>query len=497
MVGVDWDEVRENRDFVSMSMRRKCREHGLAMVTARDNPRVREAASSNDGDVNYEGAHVLDAFVGLLENIVGVDLASLYPMTQWMLNASPDTKIDRKTAWKHDIPHVVAANGVAFRTDVDSIIRELVDEYDEIKMEYKRKRNAETPGTEAFITMALFYGVAKTIYNSFYGYTGWDKSPIYDPEIAAAVTLTGQRVIKRTAKFFADHTRGEVVYGDTDSNYVMFPSEMDQRATLEYAHQQCEVLNEEVYPELCNEFLIDPDDNRWFIELEMRAERMFMHGKKKRYAYLEMWGEGMDFTERLNDGVGEFEVTGYDCVRSSTPQITKDVQRGILEAIVTGESKSTVAEMLFDAASSIDASDPDWEYLGIPQGLGKKISRRKANSDDYYNWSKTRDTPQDAHPRGAWFANHLLDVELDTGDKPKRAYTKETLLVGDEPVDVICYEYARDLEPIAEDLRMDVPVMQEKVLRNPMKDILDAFGLEIDAALQGEAQEQTGLGAFI
>lgn len=499
MVGADWEEVRENHDFVSMSVRRKCREHGLSMVTARDNPRVREAAGKDDDEVNYEGAYVFDAFAGVKENVVGVDLASLYPMTQWMLNASPDTKIDRKVAWKHDVEHVVAANGVAFRTDVDSIIRELVDEYDEIKMEYKRQRNAAEPGSEERARLVLLYNVAKTIYNSYYGYTGWDKSPIYDPEIAAAVTLTGQRVIKRTAEWLAEHTRGEIVYGDTDSNYVEFPSDWSQERTLEEAADACVELTQRIYPDLCNEFLIDPTDNRWEIELEMLAERMFQADKKKRYAYLKVWDEGMPFDETINDGEGKVDITGFEYKRSDIAGVTKEVQRDVLTQIVRGASKQDVADRMFEAARSIDAADPDWERLGIPGGLGKKIpdTSSEARKDDRYAWSKSRDTPQSAHPRGAWFANRLLHVEFEKGDKPKRAYTKKTATCEGEPVDVICYEYEHDLEAATVDLKMDVVKMQEKVLTGPMRPILEALDLEPDEAIRGDAVEQAGLGGFM
>lgn len=231
--------------------------------------------------------------------------------------------------------------------------------------------------------------------------------------------------------------------------------------------------------------------------MEMRAVRMFMVGRKKRYAYLEMWEEGMDFADHINGGEGNFKVTGFDCVRSNTAQITKEVQRDILETIVRGGSKSEVAEMMFDAARSIDATDPHWEYLGIPQGLGKKIHPAKSDSDDYYNWSTTGDHPQDAHPRGVWFANHLLDVDYGKGSKPYRAYTKPSLTVEEEEVDVICYEYDHDLDPVDGELRMDVSVMQEKVLEQPTERILRAFDLELDAAIRGDAQSQAVLGAFM
>jgi len=63
-------------------------------------------------------------------------------------------------------------------------------------------------------------------------------------------------------------------------------------------------------------------------------------------------------------------------------------------------------------------------------------------------------------------------------------------------VDVIAYEDQYDLEEIEDELKVDASEMQEKVLVKPMDDILDAFGLEIQAALQGRAQTQATLGGY-
>jgi DNA polymerase I len=499
MVGVDWRRTHENNEFIEMSVRRKCHEHNLAMITAYDNPFV---ANAGDG-VNYEGAHVFPSFSGVKENVCGVDLASLYPMTQWMLNASPDTRIEAEKGtdeWyelKEEIngQYVEAANGQMFRTDVDGIIRELVDEYHEIKKEFKAERNAAEYGTEVWEEAAEAYNVTKTIYNSFYGYSGWARSPLYNPHDAAAITLTGQRVIKRTAEYIDNATKAEVVYGDTDSNYVEFPSEWDQPQTLRRAMAICELLTENIYPELCDEFNIPREDNRWEIEVEMRAERFFQSGSKKRYAYLKMWDEGDDLDAKVNDGKGKFSVTGYDCVKSNFSMMTKETQEEVLEQIVRGADKGEVVETVHEAATSIDATDPDWDYLGVPQGLGKNIDPERSDQDEFYSWSTTGDHPRDEAPRAAWFANHLLDVELDEGDKPKRAKVKQTQTVNGEPVDVIAYDSHRDL--IETDLKMDVAEMQRKCLKNPMDDILDAFGVETEAALQGQCQTQEGLGAFM
>jgi DNA polymerase I len=207
--------------------------------------------------------------------------------------------------------------------------------------------------------------------------------------------------------------------------------------------------------------------------------------------------ETMTIEEAENKDVmmGKFSVTGYDCVKSNYSMLTKETQETVLEQIVRGASKEEVVETVHDAACSIDAKDPDWDYIGIPQGLRQNIDREKAGDDGYYGWSATGDHPRDEAPRAAWFANHLLDVEFAKGDKPKRAKVKPGLTVDGESVDVLAYESSRDLP--AEGLRVDAQEMQRKCIEDPMEDILTAFGIEPDAAMMGQTQSQSGLSAFM
>jgi DNA polymerase I len=131
----------------------------------------------------------------------------------------------------------------------------------------------------------------------------------------------------------------------------------------------------------------------------------------------------------------------------------------------------------------------------VPQGLGKDIDPDKADKDSHYSWSSNSNHPRGEAPRAAWFANHLLGKNFSEGSKPKRVKVQPGQTVKGEAVDVIAFDDHHDL--IGADLKVDASEMQRKCLENPMSDILDAFGVEPDAAFQGKVQNQSGLSAFM
>jgi len=200
--------------------------------------------------------------------------------------------------------------------------------------------------------------------------------------------------------------------------------------------------------------------------------------------------------ESRNDvEIGHFSVTGYDCVKSNTAKIAAETQEAVLEQIVRGADKAEVVETVHEAASSIEAADPDWDRLGVPQGLGQRIDPENPGEENTYSWSSTGDHPRGEAPRAAWFANHLLDVEFAQGDKPKRAALKPGQTVRGAAVDVIAYDSHHDLK--GHDFTVDAAEMQRKCLENPLGDILDAVGIEPEAAMMGQCQSQSGLQNFM
>jgi DNA polymerase I len=492
-IGVDYEDTTQNNEFIEMMVRRELRKQGFAGPTA-DPP---EDAGS------FDGAFVFPAFNGLKQNIVGIDLASLYPNCIWMLNASPETKLgkigrDFKESW---IPRIrqqgyevsVSSNGVVFCLEEDGLFRKLVDDALKLKAHAGEMKEDQSLTAEERNEWAEEYAVRKTIVNSIYGVLGWVRFFLYDKDIASAITLTSQEIIKSTASHVDDDTEASVAYGDTDSNYIEFDSSLSQEECLNRAERICGELNNEVYAEIAKKYgmPVGIDGIEWptrfEIELEMYAPYFFQSGSKKFYAYTKTWEEGMPFDEQMNGGDGKLSISGYACKKANTAELTAQVQRDCLEAIVRGESKNTIREIIKDGAKAIDPADPNLDLIGIPGGLGQGLGE--------YAW--TDGSPQGASPRAAFFGNLFLsNVNFGEGDTVKRVYLNNVNKEYDgknHQMDVIGFERGSQLEGFSP-LDVDVPRMQSTLIRNPMEDILDAVNIDIDAALSG--QEQKGLAAF-
>lgn len=472
-IGVDLEGTTANHEFIDMMARRKLHEKGL----------IAPDAKYVEKEEKYEGAYVFPPYTGVAENVIGMDLSSLYPMTMAMLNASPEVVLPSGAdddGWYDSkgtlIPGIVAKapNGARFRLEEDGILKELVDDAIDLKADYKEMRDSFEAGTTEYEEASEKYDVNKTKTNSVYGVAGWERFFLYDERVAEAVTTMGQTVIKATQEYIDEHTVGEVVYGDTDSNYVKFPSEWSKERCLEEAFKITEELNNEVYPELAEQHGVPAEDNRWNIEVESYMERYFQAGKKKRYAYLCTWKDGQDCKPKVS-------IAGF--TRSDISMLTKDLQDEILDMILHGATEIEIGQKIHAAAQEIAPSGADLDRIGIPGGISKPLEE--------YAW--TRGSPQGAHPRAAWYSNCLLGTNFGSGSKPKRIYVKPFAEDGfDEKIDVLAFEEAAS---VPQSVRLDTSRMTQALIVNPLGKILDAIDVDVDAAIKN--QLQTGLSKFV
>ncbi|AFK18548.1 DNA polymerase [Haloferax mediterranei ATCC 33500] len=432
---------------------------------------------------DYEGGAVFDPITGVKENVTVLDLKSLYPMCMVTINASPETKVDPES---YDGDMFRAPNGTHFQQEPDGMIREMVDELLTEREEKKALRNEHDPGSSEYGQFDRQQQAVKVIMNSLYGVLGWDRFRLYDKEMGAAVTATGREVIEFTEQA-ANEIGYEVAYGDTDSVMLELGPDVSTEEAIEQSFEIEEHINA-AYDDFAQEAL-DAGEHRFQIEFEKLYRRFFQAGKKKRYAGHIVWKEGKD--------VDDIDITGFEYKRSDIAQITKEVQKNVIDMIVHGQDTEDIKEYLHDIITDFQSGNLPLEEAGIPGGIGKRLT--------------AYETPT-AHVRGAQYANAFLGTNFGRGSKPKRVYLKKVhpswfrkLEDGDfdpqmddlyrdfkRDPDVICFEYA---DQIPDEFEVDWDTMLDKTLQGPISRVIEALGMSWDEVKSG--QEQTGLGSFM
>ncbi|MDS0298169.1 DNA-directed DNA polymerase [Halogeometricum sp. S1BR25-6] len=437
----------------------------------------------------YEGGAVFDPITGVKENVTVLDLKSLYPMCMVTTNASPETKVDPET---YEGDTFRAPNGTHFRKEPDGIIREMVDELLEEREEKKRLRNENDPGSAAYEQFDRQQGAVKVIMNSLYGVLGWDRFRLYDKEMGAAVTATGREVIEFTQRT-ANELGHSVAYGDTDSVMLELGPNVSKEEAIERSFDVEERINDAYDDFARDELGVDlegGEEHRFQIEFEKLYRRFFQAGKKKRYAGHIVWKEGKD--------VDDIDITGFEYKRSDIAQVTKEVQREVIEMIVYGESTDTIKEYVHEVIADFQEGNLPLDEVGIPGGIGKRL--------DAYD-------TRTAQVRGSLYANAFLGTNFGRGSKPKRLYLRKVHpswfrrmeeeegfdpqrddLYGQfkRDPDVICFEYE---DQLPEAFEVDWETMLEKTLEGPIARIIEALGMSWDEVKSG--QQQTGLGSFM
>ena len=215
---------------------------------------------SLEGDGSYEGAIVLPPKIGMYldQPIPVLDFNSLYPSNMIAFNLSPDTLVYVK---KYDSRgkkiSQEGSDGDEFKSQGYTIDEIGYDIYDDNKVASGRvvcgfvqagsdprtvgvlpltldillKKRKETrkimESVEDDAQKAVLNGLQlayKVVANSVYGQCGANTSPIRKKEVAACTTAAGRERIQFAKSIVENEFGGEVVYGDTDSIFVKFPT---------------------------------------------------------------------------------------------------------------------------------------------------------------------------------------------------------------------------------------------------------------------------------
>ena len=418
-------------------------------------------------DVGFEGAYVKDPVPGRYDWVCSADINSLYPSVIMSLNISPETKVGIIKDWDSEKLVKKSADKIAFDNEVytyEDFGKIIVDNnlsvsangivYDQSKLgcipdilktwfaervEYKTKmKDASTrKDKEQYVFWKRRQHVQKILLNSLYGVLGLSIFRFYDLDNAAAVTLTGQEIIKTSAKYVngkfnkrcGTKDKDYVIYIDTDSLYLDIKSLADHEKIEDvkpFAIKTIGTVSDEL-----NDFykvmmvrMFNSTDNRIKIAADVVAQSAFWV-VKKRYAMRKVYN-----MEESKD-VDEIEIKGLDVVRSSYPKKFRDFMKGILTDILQGTPNKIVNAKIVTFKDTMK----DFELEDIAKNTSVKFisnTEAKINFDPKHREPFNFEGGSTAQCKAALAYNDMLNkYELnDTepilhGGKIKWVYLKE------------------------------------------------------------------------
>lgn len=502
--------------------------------------------ASNEDD--FEGAFVKPPMPGLYEWIYSLDLTSLYPSVIMSLNISPETKVGRIPNWNPELyigkkverytviegnvtlkftadelteyleqnEYTISSNGILYRTDKQGIIPEILSLWFQKRKEYKKLMFEHNSRGET--ELGDYYDrrqhVQKILLNSIYGVLGLSIFRFYDLDNAAAVTTSGQDIIRSTSKYIngkykkfgvppkdpqalrtyeavmrKDYRQPPVpedvikyclnpedhcAYIDTDSVYFSslplmsnVPEEDRLQYTIDWATQMEGELNK-FYDVVAKRFF-NCDTHRLSIKGEA-ISRTALWLRKKRYALKKVYD--------LEEGapVDKMTIKGLDIVRSSFPQAYKVLMKGILKDILDGKLKEYVDGLVLQFKSAMISMD----YKAIARNTSVKDIAKY----DMPTWSSmqefTKGTP--AHVKAAITYNRVLEKlgkssqfrPIRNGDKVKWVYLTRNAM----GIDTIAFKTYDDPPEILELVKkhIDYDALFEHELENKLLKFYTALG---------------------
>ena len=367
---------------------------------------------SGKKDRQIEGAYVQEPKPGGYDWVCSFDATSLYPSILMQYNMSPETIVP---GFKYDVKvddlldrykldklkeknYAMASNGTCYTREKQGLFPEIVQKFFNDRLKYKKlmqeaqKKYQET-GAKAYQNEVSKYNnfqmARKIQLNSLYGALANQYFRFYDDDIAEGITMTGQLVIRDTAKALDNYmnkvcgTEDEMYsfYSDTDSCYVtcknlvenFFPDkDTDKVVELldKIGTDKIEPAIDQAMSKLAN--YTNAFENKIFFKREVIADKGIFVAKK-RYALNVLDDEGLRLTK------AKLKVMGLEIVRSSTPGPIRESLREAVRLILT----STQEELhTFIDNTKQDFHNMKAEDIAFPRGCNN-MAKYHSTADIY------------------------------------------------------------------------------------------------------------------
>lgn len=492
-------------------------------VKRNDRIMITSTGNEDPNGEDYEGAIVLDPQVGIYSNgIFSIDLNSLYPNIMITVNISNETfvgkiiheddngvqiRLNGKTknlSWQQFNtllkPKVTrAANGALFLkhsekvgvipqflqktyNDRKSIKGQELDAKDKISKlkdalsatddndRKKQIKDAIAKLTELSKQYNAGQTAKKLLMNSLYGLFANQYSPIFNVDLAEAITLSGQTITKGSSAFVNKYANEQLafdgtatIYGDTDSIYINGePFIRDKfgapKWTKEAVQEYCDYLDRDVIP-LINANCAQIAKTEFWSDkstIEFKRETMCSHGAfiaKKRYCLLVRNDEGA--------AVKKWKYVGMSQKKNEFTSEVKKMLMDLTERMIIEDwNDQQFNDAIYEAWETFQQMKP--EQIGIIKGYNTK--------KEYYGGFRCEPGTL-AQVRGLHYHNDLIKQfdlglpEISLNDKFQFVYL---IAVRNRfQIDAIGFDFEWP-EKFSEEFEIDYKEMFDKIIIKPL-----------------------------
>ena len=313
---------------------------------------VASSVGSEERDDQGKGGYVMSSKPGIYDYIIVCDFKSLYPSIIRTFNIDPWSFVaDCKGKNLVQVP-----SGACFKNQ-EGILPDIIQHLWTQREKARKQKNE----------LARF--AIKILMNSFYGVLANPTCRFYSRTVANAITLSGQHIIKLTAKK-AEEMGYEVIYGDTDSIFLHSHVDDYKKAHKigdEIANNVNKFFDKHIKEEYHRKNFLELQFDKVYKRFIMPMVRSAEAGSKKRYAGLLIDSEGKE----------KMEFVGLEFVRRDWTDLAKTFQSELLNRIF---HKEEVADYIKQLVQEVREGKHD-DLLVYKKAIRKEI-------DDY-----TKTTP--------------------------------------------------------------------------------------------------------
>jgi len=416
---------------------------GFVLTKAKKENIVLPAVDRNAKRVKFEGAFVKQPPQGLHKYVSAFDFKSLYPSIIMQFNMSYETFIYPSDVGKFKEEDVISIDGkYHFRKDIKGFASSIMEELMDLRTKYKRLMKKATDRIEEK-SYNLMQAAVKVIMNSYYGVTTSPFFRLFRPQVGAAITHCGRRLIKKAEEFVQDKMGFEVVIIDTDSVYAKTCADGPEEGLK--VSQEIHNKMENIWTPFLEQFNAHPN-RKIIMEHEKMYERLLTIGVKKRYAGHVIWKDGSWLKKK------KLDTKGMSTVRSDFPLMAQKFLKEMLTRILEGRSQKDCDDYIKSFKEEFKKGDV--MEIGFPTSIKSK--------EAYKN--------NPMQKRAAENSEKWLDIPYIGGSKIRYYFIKKT--PDDIPYDNV---FVFDGE-IPEGFELDWKKTFQRIVGNPLEPIYESIG---------------------